>query len=98
RILGTKTETATNEQALDFVAVRHEMLAGIERIAGSGGIRDVFGEADEAAGGALSWLRSSTSTRRAAERRPRSLHSFPRPFCRRYTCTQSWSRSSWPVR
>lgn len=49
RILGTRTETETIEQALDLVAFRQEMLEGIERIAGSGGIRDVFGEEDEAA-------------------------------------------------
>lgn len=49
RILGTRTETETIEQALDLVAFRQEMLEGIERIAESGGIRDVFGEEDEAA-------------------------------------------------
>lgn len=49
RILGTRTETETIEQALDLVAFRQEMLEGIERIAESGGIRDVFGEENEAA-------------------------------------------------
>lgn len=48
RILGTKTETETIEQALDLVAFRKEVVQGIERIAGSGGIRDIFeDEAEE---------------------------------------------------
>jgi hypothetical protein len=38
KILGTKTETETIEQALDLVAYRQEVVAGIERIAGSGAI------------------------------------------------------------
>jgi len=42
KILGTKTETETIEQALDLVAYRKEVVAGIEHIAGSGAIRDVF--------------------------------------------------------
>ena len=46
RILGTTTETETIEQALDLVAFRKEVVAGIERIAGTGGIRDIY--ADEA--------------------------------------------------
>ncbi len=35
RILGADTETATVEQALDLVAFRHEVLAGVRRLAGS---------------------------------------------------------------
>jgi hypothetical protein len=46
RILGTTTETETIEQALDLIAFRQEVLEGIDRIAGKGGIQDVFG-ADE---------------------------------------------------
>ncbi len=49
RILGTRTETETIELALDLVAFRQEMLEGLERIAGSGAIQDIFGEGDEAA-------------------------------------------------
>jgi len=49
RILGTRTETETIEQALDLVAFRQELLEGLERIAGSGAIQDIFGEEDEAA-------------------------------------------------
>lgn len=41
KILGTTTETETIEQALDLVAFRREVVAGIERIAGSGGLEDV---------------------------------------------------------
>lgn len=46
RILGTTTETETIEQALDLIAFRQEVLEGIDRIAGKGGIRDIF-ETDE---------------------------------------------------
>ncbi len=46
KILGTKTETETIEEALDLVAYRQEVVAGIERIAGSGAIRDVFAVLD----------------------------------------------------
>lgn len=49
RILGTRTETETIELALDLVAFRQEMVEGLERIAGSGAIQDIFGEGDEAA-------------------------------------------------
>ena len=40
RILGTKTETETVEQALDLVAFRKEVVEGIEGLAGSGLLRD----------------------------------------------------------
>jgi hypothetical protein len=36
RILGTKTETETIEQALDLVAFRQEVVSGLEGLAGSG--------------------------------------------------------------
>lgn len=42
RILGTKTETETVEQALEMVAFREEVLEGIHAIAGSGAIEDIF--------------------------------------------------------
>ncbi len=42
RILGTRTETETIEQALDLVAFREEVLEGLDRIAGSGAVREVF--------------------------------------------------------
>jgi hypothetical protein len=57
RILGTKTETETIEQALDLVVFRQEVLEGISRIAGTGSIRDIFTD-DEAAGGGSSWIRT----------------------------------------
>jgi hypothetical protein len=41
KILGTETKTETIEQALDLVAFRKEVVAGIRRIAGSGAVRDV---------------------------------------------------------
>lgn len=47
RILGTRTETETIEQALDLVAFRREVISGIERIAGTGALRDVFDDEDE---------------------------------------------------
>jgi hypothetical protein len=48
RILGTRTETETIEQALDLVALRKELADGIRRIAGTGAVVNVFDE-DEAA-------------------------------------------------
>ncbi len=42
RILGTKTETETVEQALELVAFREEVVEGIEAIAGSNAVEDVF--------------------------------------------------------
>lgn len=42
RILGTKTETETVEQALELVTFREEVLAGIESIAGTEAVEDVF--------------------------------------------------------
>jgi hypothetical protein len=40
RILGTKTETETIEQALDLVAFRQEVVTGLENLAGSGILQD----------------------------------------------------------
>ena len=41
KILGTTTETETIEEALDLVAFRREVVAGIERVAGTAAIRDI---------------------------------------------------------
>lgn len=46
-ILGVRTETEAVEQALDLVAFRLEVIEGVRRMAGSGGIRDVFGEEEQ---------------------------------------------------
>ena len=45
KILGTRTETETVEEALDLVAFRREVLDGIERIAATGALRDVYEDA-----------------------------------------------------
>ena len=39
RILGAATETETIEQALDLVAFRAEVIAGVRRMAGSQSLR-----------------------------------------------------------
>lgn len=44
RILGTRTETETVEQALDLVAFHQEVAEGVRRIAGSNSLRDVFAD------------------------------------------------------
>ena len=44
RILGTATETETIEQALDLVAFRQEVVAGVRRLAGSRSLQDVLGD------------------------------------------------------
>jgi Arc/MetJ family transcription regulator len=43
RVLGTKTETETVERALELVTFRQEVMEGIERIAGTGGVEDIYG-------------------------------------------------------
>ena len=48
KILGARTEAETVEQALDLVAFREEVVEGIRRIAGGGGIEDIHGEHDAA--------------------------------------------------
>jgi hypothetical protein len=45
KILGTKTETETIEQALDLVAFRDEVVSGLEGLAGSNILRDPDEEA-----------------------------------------------------
>lgn len=47
RILGTSTETETVEQALEMVAFRAEVVEGIEAIAGSNAVEDVFQDDSE---------------------------------------------------
>ena len=42
QVLGTDTETETIEQALDLVAFREEVLAGVRRLAGKRIWRDVL--------------------------------------------------------
>lgn len=39
-LLGAETETETVEQALDLVAFREEVIAGVRRLAGSRSFRD----------------------------------------------------------
>lgn len=46
RALGAKTETEAVERALDLVLFRREVLEGLERFAGRGGIRDVYAAAE----------------------------------------------------
>lgn len=41
KILGTSTETETIEEALDLVAFREEVVAGIRSLAGTRGIREL---------------------------------------------------------
>ena len=48
RALGAATETATIEQALDLVVFRDRAAAGMQRLLGKGGFRNVFdADADE---------------------------------------------------
>jgi len=44
KILGTRTETETIEQALDLVAFKKEVLEGISRQAGSKSVRSIYNE------------------------------------------------------
>lgn len=39
RLLGASTETEAIEQALDFVAFRHEVIEGVRRLAGTRSLR-----------------------------------------------------------
>ena len=41
-LLGARTETEAVDQALDTVLLRQELIRGIRRIAGSGGVENVF--------------------------------------------------------
>jgi Arc/MetJ family transcription regulator len=42
RLLGVGTETEAVDQALSLLILREEMIVGIRRIAGTGGVRNVF--------------------------------------------------------
>jgi len=42
RLLGANTETEAVDQALSLLLLRKEVSAGIRRIAGSGGVQNVF--------------------------------------------------------
>jgi hypothetical protein len=42
KVLGTKTETETVEEALELVTFRKEVAEGIRRIAGSGALHDIY--------------------------------------------------------
>ena len=44
RVLGTRTETETVEQALELVTFRKEVAEGIRRIAASESLRDIYSE------------------------------------------------------
>lgn len=41
-LLGTETETEAVDQALSVVLLREELIGGVERIAGTGGVENVF--------------------------------------------------------
>jgi len=44
RVLGTRTETETVEQALELVTFRKEVAEGIRQIAASGSLQDIYSE------------------------------------------------------
>jgi hypothetical protein len=44
-ILGARSEADAIDQALDLLVFREELLAGIDRIAGKGGIESCFDDA-----------------------------------------------------
>jgi len=46
-LLGARSETEAIDQALDLLLLREELIEGIRRIAGTGGVRDVYGEDEE---------------------------------------------------
>jgi hypothetical protein len=43
-ILGARSETEAIDQALDLVLFRDEVIEGIERLAGTGGVENYFDE------------------------------------------------------
>jgi hypothetical protein len=45
--LGARTETEAIDQALSLVLLREELVEGIRRIAGSGGVENVFADDEE---------------------------------------------------
>lgn len=46
QILGAQSETDAIDQALSLLIFRDELVAGIQRIGGSGGVEDVFAGMD----------------------------------------------------
>ena len=45
--LGVRTETVAVDRALDLLLFREELVAGVERIAGTGGVENFFDEPTE---------------------------------------------------
>ncbi|HEX8374959.1 MAG TPA: hypothetical protein VF606_07250 [Geminicoccaceae bacterium] len=43
-ILGARSEAEAIDRALDLVIFRHEVIGGIERLAGTGGVENYFEE------------------------------------------------------
>lgn len=41
-LLGAKTETEAVDEALSMLLLREELIRGVERIAGTGGVENVF--------------------------------------------------------
>lgn len=46
QLLGARSETEAVDQALALVLLREELVAGVRRIAGTGGVINVFDEED----------------------------------------------------
>ncbi len=46
-VLGAATETEAVDRALSLVLLRDELLAGVEAIAGTGGVEDVYAGDEE---------------------------------------------------
>lgn len=46
-VLGTVTETDTVDAALDAIAFRRELVAGVRRVRAAGGIRDIYVRGDK---------------------------------------------------
>ncbi len=46
-LLGVSTETEAVDQALEMLLFREELIAGVERIAGTGGVENYFDDVPE---------------------------------------------------
>ncbi|MFW6089992.1 MAG: hypothetical protein ACOC8B_05025 [Gemmatimonadota bacterium] len=46
-VLGASTETEAVDRALDMILLREELVEGIRRIAGTGGVEEVYADEDE---------------------------------------------------
>jgi hypothetical protein len=46
KVLGTRTETETIDEALNLVLFQHEVAGAISRLAELGGVDDVYGRSD----------------------------------------------------